>query len=53
MKHIKIINYDALTYSGNLNNVKSIQDNPNYSFVKGKSKMESCWSILLMNVMCK
>lgn len=36
----KIINYDALTYSGNLNNVKSIQENPNYSFVKGKSKME-------------
>ncbi|PFD42422.1 dTDP-glucose 4,6-dehydratase [Bacillus cereus] len=32
----KIINYDALTYSGNLNNVKSIQDNPNYSFVKGE-----------------
>ncbi|MFK4467193.1 dTDP-glucose 4,6-dehydratase [Bacillus sp. RC252] len=32
----KIINYDALTYSGNLNNVKSIQENPNYSFIKGK-----------------
>ncbi|MEK4863876.1 dTDP-glucose 4,6-dehydratase [Bacillus sp. FSL E2-8895] len=32
----KIINYDALTYSGNLNNVKSIQENLNYSFVKGK-----------------
>ncbi|HHT7187474.1 TPA: dTDP-glucose 4,6-dehydratase [Bacillus cereus] len=32
----KIINYDALTYSGNLNNVKSIQDHSNYSFVKGK-----------------
>lgn len=32
----RIINYDALTYSGNLNNVKSIQDNPNYSFIKGK-----------------
>ncbi|PFJ16961.1 dTDP-glucose 4,6-dehydratase [Bacillus cereus] len=32
----KIINYDALTYSGNLNNVKSIQNNPNYLFVKGK-----------------
>ncbi|MES5895304.1 dTDP-glucose 4,6-dehydratase [Bacillus cereus group sp. RP43] len=32
----KIINYDALTYSGNLNNVKPIQENPNYSFVKGK-----------------
>ncbi|HDR7792431.1 TPA: dTDP-glucose 4,6-dehydratase [Bacillus luti] len=32
----KMINYDALTYSGNLNNVKSIQDHSNYSFVKGK-----------------
>ncbi|MBL3363907.1 NAD-dependent epimerase/dehydratase family protein, partial [Klebsiella pneumoniae] len=29
----KIINYDALTYSGNLNNVKSLQNHPNYSFV--------------------
>ncbi|WP_088292255.1 dTDP-glucose 4,6-dehydratase [Bacillus mycoides] len=36
----KIINYDALTYSGNLNNVKSIQENPNYSFVKGKIQNE-------------
>ncbi|SCC06353.1 dTDP-glucose 4,6-dehydratase [Bacillus wiedmannii] len=32
----KIINYDALTYSGNLNNVKSLQGHPNYSFVKGE-----------------
>ncbi|PEK58483.1 dTDP-glucose 4,6-dehydratase [Bacillus wiedmannii] len=32
----KIINYDALTYSGNLNNVKSLQGYPNYSFVKGE-----------------
>ncbi len=32
----KIINYDALTYSGNLNNVKSLQNHPNYSFVKGE-----------------
>ncbi|MGH0591622.1 MULTISPECIES: dTDP-glucose 4,6-dehydratase [Bacillus] len=32
----KIINFDALTYSGNLNNVKSLQGNPNYSFVKGE-----------------
>ena len=49
----KIINFDALTYSGNLNNVKSIQNHPNYYFVKGKFKMESCWSMLLRNVMCK
>ncbi|PFW56849.1 dTDP-glucose 4,6-dehydratase [Bacillus cereus] len=32
----QIINYDALTYSGNLNNVKSLQGHPNYSFVKGE-----------------
>ncbi|HDX9650604.1 dTDP-glucose 4,6-dehydratase [Bacillus wiedmannii] len=32
----KIINYDALTYSGNLNNVKSLQGYTNYSFVKGE-----------------
>ncbi|HFK1764631.1 dTDP-glucose 4,6-dehydratase [Bacillus wiedmannii] len=32
----KIINFDALTYSGNLNNVKSLRNHPNYSFVKGE-----------------
>ncbi|PKM94131.1 MAG: dTDP-glucose 4,6-dehydratase [Firmicutes bacterium HGW-Firmicutes-1] len=31
----KIINYDALTYAGNLKNLSDIQSNPNYSFVKG------------------
>ncbi len=31
----KIINLDVLTYAGNLENLKSVQDNPNYSFVKG------------------
>ncbi len=30
-----IINYDSLTYAGNLENLKTIQDNKNYSFVKG------------------
>jgi dTDP-glucose 4,6-dehydratase len=29
-----IINVDALTYAGNLENLKDIQDYPNYSFVK-------------------
>ena len=29
-----IINMDALTYAGNLNNLKDIQHNDNYSFVK-------------------
>jgi len=32
--HYKIINLDALTYAGNLANLKDIQDQPNYQFVK-------------------
>jgi len=31
----KIVNLDALTYAGNLENLKDIQDNPNYKFVHG------------------
>lgn len=31
---IKIINVDKLTYAGNLENLKGVQDNPNYSFVQ-------------------
>jgi dTDP-glucose 4,6-dehydratase len=30
----RIINVDALTYAGNLANLKSIADNPNYVFIK-------------------
>ena len=32
---IKIVNLDALTYSGNLENLKSIENDPRYTFVKG------------------
>ncbi len=32
--NIKIINVDALTYAGNLENLKSIENNPNYTFIK-------------------
>ena len=31
----KIINIDKLTYAGNLENLKGVDDNPNYYFVKG------------------
>ena len=31
----KIINLDKLTYAGNLENLKSIEKNPHYEFVKG------------------
>ncbi|MCO4780287.1 MAG: GDP-mannose 4,6-dehydratase, partial [Flavobacteriaceae bacterium] len=30
-----IINLDALTYAGNLENLKDIEQRPNYTFVKG------------------
>lgn len=31
----QIVNLDKLTYAGNLNNIKDIENKPNYSFVKG------------------
>ncbi|MGF7118947.1 dTDP-glucose 4,6-dehydratase [Methanobacterium oryzae] len=31
----EIVNLDALTYCGNLENLSGIEDNPNYTFVKG------------------
>jgi dTDP-glucose 4,6-dehydratase len=34
-KDFSIVNYDKLTYAGNLANLESITSNPNYDFVKG------------------
>jgi dTDP-glucose 4,6-dehydratase len=31
----RLINYDKLTYAGNLENLAGLEKNPNYSFVKG------------------
>ncbi|MFA5210893.1 MAG: dTDP-glucose 4,6-dehydratase [Patescibacteria group bacterium] len=31
----KIVNYDKLTYAGNLENLKDVENNPNYNFVQG------------------
>lgn len=33
-KH-KVINLDNLTYAGNLENLKDVEDHPNYKFIKG------------------
>ena len=45
----KIINIDALTYAGNLENLKEISDNPNYTFIKAdirdREKVEEIFSI--------
>ena len=35
---IKIINVDALTYAGNLENLKDLEENPNYIFECYKQK---------------
>ncbi len=32
---VKIVNLDKLTYAGNLNNLKEVENNPNYIFVEG------------------
>lgn len=34
----RIFNLDALTYAGNLENVKDLEDKPNYEFIKGDIK---------------
>lgn len=31
----KVVNLDLLTYAGNLKNLQGVEDNPNYTFVKG------------------
>src|SRR3982751_6918550 len=31
----RIVNFDALTYAGNLENLKDVQGNPNYIFERG------------------
>ena len=31
----RIVNLDALTYAGNLDNLADVQDSPNYTFIKG------------------
>ena len=31
----EIVNIDKLTYAGNLDNVKAVEDDPRYTFVKG------------------
>ncbi len=33
--HYRIVNLDALTYAGNLANLRDIEDAPNYTFVRG------------------
>ncbi|MBN1572484.1 MAG: dTDP-glucose 4,6-dehydratase [Deltaproteobacteria bacterium] len=34
-KDYEVVNFDTLTYAGNLANLKDVEDDPRYSFVKG------------------
>ena len=62
-KNDVVLNYDLLTYAGNLNNFKNIEKNENYIFVEGdicdKEFLdgEKCLKILLFgqffNVLCR
>jgi len=36
----RVVNYDALTYAGNLENLSDVENNPNYAFVKGDIQNE-------------
>lgn len=33
--NLNVINFDNLTYSGNLDNLKDVSEHPNYTFIKG------------------
>ena len=46
----KIINLDVLTYAGNLDNLKEVENNPNYTFVKGDICDERLVNELVKNV---
>ncbi|MFT5499331.1 MAG: dTDP-glucose 4,6-dehydratase, partial [Kiritimatiellia bacterium] len=37
----EVVNLDALTYAGNLENLKDVQDHPRYTFVKGDISLRS------------
>lgn len=51
---IEIVNLDALTYAGNLENLKSVEKNKNYKFIKGdicdpkvvKEAMRGCDTVI-------
>jgi dTDP-glucose 4,6-dehydratase len=53
-KCYRIVNFDKLTYAGNLANLESVADNPNYSFVRGdicdaaavESAMKGCTAVV-------
>ncbi|MFZ5365129.1 MAG: dTDP-glucose 4,6-dehydratase [Patescibacteria group bacterium] len=48
--HYEIVNYDKLTYAGNLENLKTVENNPNYKFVRGDILNYELLDLLLKDV---
>ena len=48
----KVVNLDALTYCGNLENLNDIKDNPNYTFVHGNICDHDLVRDIIKNVDC-
>ncbi|MDD3012230.1 MAG: dTDP-glucose 4,6-dehydratase [Candidatus Gastranaerophilales bacterium] len=48
----KIINLDLLTYAGNIDNLKDIENNPNYTFVQGNICDKKLVADLMSQVDC-
>ncbi|MEK7633556.1 MAG: dTDP-glucose 4,6-dehydratase [Patescibacteria group bacterium] len=46
----KIVNLDKLTYAGNLENLKSVEKNPNYEFVQGDICSSQLVNELIKNI---
>jgi dTDP-glucose 4,6-dehydratase len=46
----EIVNFDALTYAGNLENLADIAQNPHYSFIKGSICDKSAVEAALINI---
>lgn len=51
-KDYKVINIDALTYAGNIENLNDVKDNPNYKFVHGNICDKELVSELMNEVDC-
>ena len=48
----KIVNLDALTYAGNIENLNDVKDNPNYTFVHGNICDKNLVSQIVQDVDC-
>ena len=51
-KDYKVVNLDALTYCGNLENLNDVKDNPNYTFVHGNICDRDLVRDIIKNVDC-